>query len=257
MKVITITNRRGGTGKTTLSATLAAGLALRGQRVLLIDADPQGSLSSWLGGGEVDSMFQLLYYNKTWQDVLVGVPAACLSAGEEVSGYVFLLRSNETTGVITSLVKNPQALELRLDEVKGSFDFCVIDTSPSFSDLKSFVYKASDFVIIPVTIDADSFIGAGHTKNEAIDAGTQRNRPLPVIGLVPVRMDARKVADNAGYAFLQAQYEGEVWKPITERVAWRESRAARMTIFAYQNEDSRHVQEANMFVDRVMEATRA
>jgi len=73
MKVITLLNQKGGVGKTTLAAHIAAGLSLRGKRVLAIDTDPQGSLTNLFGHAVDGGIYDMIIRNRPWEELLVGV----------------------------------------------------------------------------------------------------------------------------------------------------------------------------------------
>lgn len=155
MKTITFAVQKGGTGKTTLSVSIAGELALSGKKVLLIDADPQGNSTGWIFP-EIEYEFADVILEKaklgdaikqTHVENLYILPTAGL--GGSLRGF-----SQTATGDQIYSVRNI------LDEVeKMGFDFAVIDTSPSFNLLEKMCLVASDEVIAVLQLDIFSTDG--------------------------------------------------------------------------------------------------
>lgn len=152
MKKIGLGLQKGGTGKTTISVSLASELAKLGLRVLLIDADPQGNATSALLK-EVQSEFADVLLDKdTMENAIVPVPNVenlCILATDPSSDE---LRNYKKSGQVASEIYKIDDLLKGIDEY---FDYCIIDTSPDFSPLEQNIWVACD-EIIPV-INADNF----------------------------------------------------------------------------------------------------
>lgn len=157
--VIALANQKGGVAKTTTCLNLGAGLAARGIRTLLIDADPQGSLSRYLGQSSTsnDSFSPLgewILDRKPFREIVLNTKWDNLSfvpSNEKLIGA-------EST-ISTDTIKAIHYLGLKVKEIRQDFDVVLIDTMPSFSHLFTNALMASDKVLIPVKLEWLSFQG--------------------------------------------------------------------------------------------------
>ncbi len=150
-KVIAITNQKGGVGKTTTAVNLGTGLTHHGHRVLLIDADPQGSLTISLGIKNPDELEVSLC---TMMDAVIKDKEIMANSGLiGTSEGVMLLPSNiELSGIETSLVNTMSrefVLKSYIDTMRNSYDYILVDCMPSLGMMTINALVAADSVIIP------------------------------------------------------------------------------------------------------------
>lgn len=148
MKIIAVANQKGGVGKTTTAINLSAGLAARGQRVLLIDLDPQANATSGIGhepdGNE--SMYHPLLGECTMEEKIIPSRLTNLSlipSGMDLAGVeIELARMDDHLMRLRKLLSNSRE--------HPRFDFCILDTPPSLGVLMTSALAAADEIIIPL-----------------------------------------------------------------------------------------------------------
>jgi chromosome partitioning protein len=181
---LVISNQRGGVSKTTTTTTLAREFADRGKRVLVIDTDPQGSISSVLSLRPEYGLYNFVIERLRFDDCIV-----------KVSDNIHVLcSSRETTKVETILMGNvarEYAFSQLFSLVEKDYDVVLIDVSPSITLLQTCAMVYAERVLIPIAMDTLSFQGA----MASIEASKSLNQLLKAnirtIGLLPVMVDRR------------------------------------------------------------------
>lgn len=177
-------NQRGGVGKTTTALTLSREWADRGKRVLIIDTDPQASVSSVLNLKPTKTLFSYLIAGLRFEDCVT-------SAGH---GIDVLCGSRETMKAETVLmgdVAREYAFVQTFGQIESGYDVILIDVSPSITLLQTCAMVYAEQIIVPVGMDMLSYQGA----SAAIEAANSTNKILRtnirVIGVLPVMVDRR------------------------------------------------------------------
>src|ERR671920_2604262 len=188
-RVIAVANQKGGVGKTTSTINLGAALAECGRRVLLVDFDPQGSLSVGLGLNphEMDlTIYNLLMDRETTLDDVV-VPSG-------IEGMDLLPSNIDLSAAEVQLVQEvarEQTLQRVLQPVMGDYDVILIDCQPSLGLLTVNALTASDGVIVPLECEYFALRGVALLKT-TIDKVTERLNPrLKIDGVLGTMYDGR------------------------------------------------------------------
>lgn len=250
MNVITITNRKGGSGKTACSLALGYGLINRGYKVLFIDADSQCNLTTGIIGRNT-------IYDTSLLEVLQGKAdiAASLLAVDKTS---CLLPASGLLAIMDEQKKVKQGtMKAVLERVSPAFDYCIIDTAPA-SDLYSLsALMVSNSVIIPTTPDIDSYEGINKVAdiiNEVQNSGGN----ISCIGILITRFTGRNNLDKGIIKSIEKK-AGElgtrIYKSrIRECVDIRKAKFKSKDIFSYASPKSNAVIDFQAFVDEFLES---
>ncbi|MBQ2955994.1 MAG: ParA family protein [Clostridia bacterium] len=212
-KIIAVSNQKGGVGKTTTSVNLAACVADAGQRVLLIDIDPQGNASSGLGqqAQEGCSVYQVIIGELEAEKAIVHTDFGSLDV---------LPSSIELAGAEIELVAMPgreTLLREALRPIKDRYDYIFIDCPPSLSLLTLNAMTAADSVLIPIQCEYYALEGVGQLMNTLQLVRKRLNPELRIEGVVLTMLDGRT---NLGLQVVQEvkkYFKGRVYGSIIPR----------------------------------------
>lgn len=213
-RIFAVANQKGGVGKTTTTVNLAAALAAHGQRVLLVDLDPQGNAT--MGSG-VDKRT----VPSTVYQVLVGLkPLKESRARAEEAGYDVLAANRELAGAEVELVEienREKRLKDELATVDAEYDFVLIDCPPSLSMLTLNGLCSAHGVIIPMQCEYFALEGLSDLVNTIKQVHAKLNRDLKIIGLLRVMFDTRSTLSQQVSAQLEQHFGDKVFKAVIPR----------------------------------------
>jgi chromosome partitioning protein len=198
-RILTVANQKGGVGKTTTTVNIAAAMAMRGLRVLVVDLDPQGNASTALGvdhHADIPSVYDLLIEGKTLGDVAVDVP--------EIEGLWCVPATIDLAGAeieLVSLVARESRLQRALADVDPSIDYVLIDCPPSLGLLTVNALVAGEEVLIPIQCEYYALEGLGQLLRNIELVKSHLNPRLHVSTILLTMYDARtrlasQVADD-------------------------------------------------------------
>ena len=213
-KIFCVANQKGGVGKTTTTVNLAAGLAKLGQRVLLVDLDPQGNAT--MGSGIDKRQVELSVY-----DVLLESASVAESVVKaEKCGYDVLSANRELAGAEVELVQlahRDQRLKVALQAVDADYDFVLIDCPPSLSMLTLNGLCCAHGVIVPMQCEYFALEGLTDLVNTIKQVHANLNKGLKIIGLLRVMFDPRITLQVQVSDQLKAHFGDKVFDTVIPR----------------------------------------
>ena len=212
--VYCIANQKGGVGKTTVSVNLAAGLAQVGQRVLMIDLDPQGNATTSSGVNKRELALSVY-------DVLLGEASVAQAVAKpEAVGYHVLGANRELAGAEVELVQLDQRekrLKQALAVVDADYDFVLIDCPPSLNMLTLNGLCAAHGVIVPMQCEYFALEGVSDLVNTVKLVHANLNRDLQLIGLLRVMFDPRITLQQQVSEQIKGHFGDKVFNTVIPR----------------------------------------
>jgi len=189
MKGLVISNQRGGVGKTTTAVNLAGYLVKQSKRVLLIDADSQGSIGTYFNLNPEKKLYHLIVNKESLENciahVAVGLDVICSDRD-----------THQAEAALLGQTAREMALKLLLKQAEGTYDYVIIDVAPSITLLQTCAMMFAQNVLIPVDMDMLSLQGAQAAFETANMLHEYYGSQIRVIGLLPTQIDRRnKVTD--------------------------------------------------------------
>ncbi|MFB1012068.1 MAG: ParA family protein [Thiopseudomonas sp.] len=222
MKVWAVANQKGGVGKTTSTVALAGLLADAGRRVLVVDLDPHGSLTSYFGydpdtlenscydlftaGGQVDPALPRSLLLETSHDNITLMPSS--------TAVAVLERQSLGQGGLGLVISKA------LSHLAADFDFALLDNPPLLGVLMVNALAASELLVIPVQTEFLALKGLERMINTLHMVNRSRKEPLPFC-IVPTMFDRRTQASLSTLRYLRNQYNDHLWQayiPVDTRL---------------------------------------
>ena len=213
MKVLAITNQKGGVGKTTTAVNLAASLAVEGQRVLLIDMDPQGNATTGSGITKKEALptvYQLLIGAATLAEVCLKTPF----------DFDVLPANRELAGAEVELIDLDQRefrLKNALQANRAQYDFVLIDCPPALNMLTVNALVAADSVLIPMQCEYYALEGLSDLVETLRKIRAHLNSRLEIEGLLRTMYNSQSTLTQQVSSELESHFGSKVYQTIVPR----------------------------------------
>jgi len=218
-KIFCVANQKGGVGKTTTTVNLAAGLAQVGQRVLMIDLDPQGNAT--MGSGVDKRQLELTVYDVLLESATI--EEARVTSQKLVDAgcsYDVLGANRELAGAEVELVdveRREKRLRQAIAEVASQYDFVLIDCPPSLSMLTLNGLCCAHGVIVPMQCEYFALEGLTDLVNTIKQVHANLNKELAIIGLLRVMFDPRITLQLQVSEQLKLHFGNKVFNTVIPR----------------------------------------
>ena len=234
MRIIAFANQKGGTGKTTVCVNTAAAMVKAGERVLLIDLDPQGNSTVSVGirvNPENPTVIEFLQDQERIEEIMTASYLADLSVIPATPDLAHL--EIDFAGKPKNQFSLRRAMEKNTD-VLGAFDFVFIDCAPSLSLLTINGLCAAEHVVVPVLCDYLSLEGLSHLLDTITQIKKKLNPPLEILGVVANMVDYRLRITEESLSLLRERFGHLIFKTeIRTCSRLRESPSFGKAIFDY------------------------
>ncbi len=213
-RIFCVANQKGGVGKTTTTVNLAAGLAQVGQRVLVVDLDPQGNAT--MGSGVDKRSLTLSVYDVLLESASIAEARVASPRG----GYDVLGANRELAGAeveLVSLERRERRLKVALESVAASYDFVLIDCPPSLSLLTLNGLCCAHGVVVPMQCEYFALEGLSDLVNSIRQVHANLNRELQIIGLLRVMFDPRITLQQQVSEQLKSHFGDKVFNTVIPR----------------------------------------
>ena len=206
-QVLAVFNHKGGTGKTTTAVHVAAGLAARGNRVLLVDADGQGNVAA---------CFNLSFERSLYHVLVMGL--AVEQAVTTARPNLDVLPANEPLAAaelyLAGQKNRDRILRARLARARELYDFVVIDCSPSLSLMNQNALVMADAVLCPVACDYLSLLGVRQVLRTVKHVNRMLGHPVSIWGVLPTLFDTRARICREAFETLRRNFRDVCLPPI-------------------------------------------
>ena len=234
MRIIAFQNLKGGTGKTTSVISVSAYLAFnKGQRVLILDCDPQGNIKESFGLRKPEyTMYDLIISDMLLEDCIVNAREG------DNGGIIDCIISDNTLAAcemqLVSMPRREEVLKLRMRNIDG-YDFVLIDCSPSLSILNQNALLYAQDLVIPISMDYLAMLGATQIIDNLHMIQKYFEKTVQIAGIIPTFYNGRTNMSKEVLKALQDTYGEKVLPAVRIDTKIQQASSARTTIFEYAN----------------------
>lgn len=236
-EVIAIANQKGGVGKTTTTFNLGVALAQEGKKVLLVDADPQGDLTTYMGVHDTDSIPTLASLMECYiQDRNIDTDSAIIHHKENIDLLPTNLDLSAMEISLVTAMSREYTIKNCLSSIKDKYDYILIDCMPSLGMITINALASADKVVIPVQTQFLAAKGMGHLLKTVAKVKRSINPNLKIGGILLTLVDKRTKLSKETKQLLEENY-GNIVKiyntQIPSAVKVAESTSSGKSIFSY------------------------
>jgi chromosome partitioning protein len=226
VRKIAVSLSKGGVGKTTTAANLAAGLARAGRSVLLVDTDTQGQASRALGVSPAAGLAEYILEEASAEEAVIEARPQLylLAGGRNLAGMKRLIDKKDFGG--------EQTLSEGLEPLAGRYDYVILDTAPGWDSLTVNVLFYASEILAPVSMEILTLTGLIYFQ-ESIEAIQKYKPELEIRYIVPTFYDLRVKKSQEILEQLQAYYKEQLCSPIRYSVRLSEAPGLGQSIFEY------------------------
>ena len=213
-EVIACANQKGGVGKTTTVVSLASYLALAGQRVLVLDLDPQGNATSGVG---ID---RTAVTRSVYNAIVDGVPLPDLIVPTAIDGFTIVPSTRDLAGAEVELVpldERERRLAIALEPIVADYDYILIDCPPSLGLLTINALTAADAVLVPIQCEYYALEGLGQLMSTIDLVRTNLNVRLRLKGVLLTMFDGRTTLSSDVAAEVRRHLGANVFDVVIPR----------------------------------------
>jgi chromosome partitioning protein len=225
-QVLAVFNHKGGTGKTTTSVQVAAGLAEKGARVLLVDTDGQGNVATSLNLTSERSLYHVIVMGLSLEQAVI-----------EARPNLDVLPSNETLAAaelyLAGQKRRDRVLAQRLERARDFYDYVIVDCSPSLSLMNQNALAFADAVLCPVACDYLSLVGVRQVLRTIKQVNRILGHSVALWGVLPTQFDTRARICREALETLRQNFGDVCLPPIHYVSRVKEAPSVGKTLFEY------------------------
>lgn len=225
-QVLAVFNHKGGTGKTTTSVQIAAGLADKGARVLLVDTDGQGNVATSLALSSERSLYHVIVMGLSLEQAVI-----------EARPNLDVLPSNETLAAaelyLAGQKRRDRVLAQRLERARELYDYVIVDCSPSLSLMNQNALAFADAVLCPVACDYLSLVGVRQVLRTIKQVNRILGHAVTLWGVLPTQFDTRARICREALETLRQNFGDVCLSPVHYVSRVKEAPSVGKTLFEY------------------------